>query len=69
MLQSHLWQNEVSATQINNILKPDDKQDVKLAYDLLSHIWALPSLNLRMPLHDQDLQRRRKHSAPSERSL
>ena len=45
MLQSHLRQNEVSATQINNILKPDDKQDVKLAYDLLSHIWALPSLN------------------------
>jgi hypothetical protein len=45
MLQSQLWQNKVSAVQINNILKPDDKQDVKLAYDLLSQIWALPSLN------------------------
>jgi len=45
MLRSQLQQNEVSATQINNILKPDDKQDVKLAYDLLSQIWALPSLN------------------------
>jgi len=37
--------NEVSATQINNLLKPDDRQDVKLAYDLLSQIWALPSLD------------------------
>jgi len=45
MLQSQLRQSEVSTTQINNILKPDDKQDVKLAYDLLSQIWALPSLN------------------------
>ena len=31
MLQSQLRQNNVSSSQINSILKPDDKQDVKLA--------------------------------------
>ena len=45
MLQSQLWQNDVPASQISNLLKPNDKQDVKLAYDLLSQIWAFPSLN------------------------
>lgn len=46
MLQSQLRKNEVPISQINNLLKPDDKQDVKLAYDLLSQIWSLPSLDL-----------------------
>ena len=45
MLQSQLRKNEVPASQINSLLRPDDKQDVKLAYDLLSKIWALPSLD------------------------
>ena len=45
MLQSQLRNNEVPASQINSLLRPDDKQDVKLAYDLLSQIWALPSLD------------------------
>jgi len=44
MLQSQLRQNEIPTSQVNNLLKPNDKQDVKLAYDLLSHIWALLSL-------------------------
>ena len=49
MLQSQLRQNEIPTSQVNNLLKPDDKQDVKLAYDLLSHIWALASLASKDP--------------------
>lgn len=69
MLQSQLRQNNVPASQISNLLKPNDKQDIKLAYNLLSQIWALPSLNPRMPLHDQDLQRHEKYSILLEGSL
>ena len=35
VIQSHLRSNSVSSVHIGNLLKPEDKQDVKLAYDLL----------------------------------
>lgn len=43
-IRSHLRSNNLTATTIENLLKPDDKQDVKLAYDLLKEIWSLPAM-------------------------
>lgn len=43
-IQSHLSENGVSKAHIDAVLKPDDKQDVRLAYNLLHQIWALPSI-------------------------
>lgn len=45
VIQSHLLENGLSLSHVNSILKPDDKQDVKLAYDLLQEIWCLPLLS------------------------
>jgi hypothetical protein len=42
VIQSHLRSNNLSSVRIDNLLKPEDKQDVKLAYDLLREIWSLP---------------------------
>jgi hypothetical protein len=42
VLQSHLRSNNLSTARIDNILKPEDKQDVRLAYELLREIWSLP---------------------------
>jgi len=42
---SHLSENGVSKPHIDAVLKPDDKQDVRLAYDLLREIWALLSID------------------------
>ena len=44
-IRSHLSENRVSKAHIDTVLKPDDKQDVQLAYDLLREIWALPSID------------------------
>lgn len=44
VIQSHLLENGLSLSHVNSILKPDDKQDVKLTYDLLQEIWCLPLL-------------------------
>ena len=44
VLWAHLRQNGVPNSHIKSILKPDDKQDVKLAYDLLHDIWSLPTI-------------------------
>ncbi|KAG6917329.1 hypothetical protein DXG01_002900 [Tephrocybe rancida] len=40
---SHLMSNEINSTHANYLLNPNDKQDVKLAYDPLREIWLLPS--------------------------
>lgn len=45
IFQSHFLDNSVSVSHIESILKPDNKQDVKLAYDLLHKIWLLPSIS------------------------
>lgn len=42
---AHLHDNGVSALWVASLLKPDDKQDVKLAYDLLHEITNLPDLD------------------------
>jgi len=44
-IRSHLSENGTSKAHIDAVLKPDDKQDVRLAYDLLREIWALPSMD------------------------
>ncbi|KAF4596881.1 hypothetical protein EYR40_007427 [Pleurotus pulmonarius] len=40
--RAHLRSAGLSQRRIDTLLKPDDKQDVKLAYDLLQTIWSLP---------------------------
>lgn len=45
LIRSHLLESGVSRTHVDNLLKPDDKQDVKLAYDLLRELWALPEVS------------------------
>ncbi|TFK58449.1 hypothetical protein BDN72DRAFT_739650, partial [Pluteus cervinus] len=40
-LKSHLQDNNLTSIRVGNLTKPDDKQDVKLAYDLLQSIWSL----------------------------
>ncbi|KAF8058599.1 hypothetical protein FPV67DRAFT_1565461 [Lyophyllum atratum] len=42
VIRSHLFSNEVNLTRADYLLNPNDKQDVKLAYDLLREIWLLP---------------------------
>ncbi|KAF9006383.1 hypothetical protein BDZ89DRAFT_1233208 [Hymenopellis radicata] len=42
VIRSHLAHNNISMNRINDLLKPDDRQDVKLSYDLLREIWLLP---------------------------
>ena len=42
VIKSHLRSNSLSSVRVDNLLKPEDKQDVKLAYDLLREIWSLP---------------------------
>jgi len=44
-IRSHLSENGVSKPHIDAVLKSDDKQDVRLAYDLLHEIWALLSID------------------------
>lgn len=45
VIRFHLLDNGSSISHINNILKPEDKQDVKLAYDLLREITGLESVS------------------------
>ncbi|KAF8148643.1 hypothetical protein B0H34DRAFT_668291, partial [Crassisporium funariophilum] len=42
IIRSHLHDNGVSLERSGYLLDPKDKQDVKLAYDLLHEIWSLP---------------------------
>ncbi len=34
--------NKLTSTRIDYLLNPNDRQDVKLAYDMLHDIWSLP---------------------------
>ncbi len=49
MLQSHLHSEGHSEVHIHNIFKPNDKQDVGLAYKLLKDIWSLPEISSERP--------------------
>ncbi|KAF6746501.1 hypothetical protein DFP72DRAFT_823118 [Ephemerocybe angulata] len=42
--KTHLRTTDASAEHINAVFNPNDLQDVKLAFDLLRDIWALPPL-------------------------
>lgn len=42
IIRDHLRENGASADHIRSIMNPEDKQDVKLAYDLLQAVWSLP---------------------------
>jgi hypothetical protein len=42
IIRSHLHSNKISVERSGYLLNPKDKQDVKLAYDLLHEIWTLP---------------------------
>ncbi|KDR66758.1 hypothetical protein GALMADRAFT_1359327 [Galerina marginata CBS 339.88] len=56
VIRSHLLENNISLSHVNSVLKPDDKQDVKLAYDLLHEIWCLPSLLSSSPARGPGFQ-------------
>ncbi|KAF7420950.1 hypothetical protein PC9H_011469 [Pleurotus ostreatus] len=42
VIRNQLQSNKISGGRINHLLNPADKQDVKLAFDLLREIWSLP---------------------------
>ncbi|KAF8176492.1 hypothetical protein BJ912DRAFT_857405 [Pholiota molesta] len=42
IIRAHLHSNKVTTERSGYLLNPKDKQDVKLAYDLLHEIWTLP---------------------------
>ncbi|KAJ7927902.1 hypothetical protein B0H13DRAFT_2552011 [Mycena leptocephala] len=42
IIRMHLQSASLSTQHINSLFNPDDKQDVKLAFDLLKDIWSLP---------------------------
>ncbi|KAJ7754917.1 hypothetical protein B0H14DRAFT_2540801 [Mycena olivaceomarginata] len=45
IVRSQLQFHGLTPVRIGNLLQPNDRQDVKLAYDLLREIWRLPTLN------------------------
>ena len=45
IIRQHLVADGHSQAHVNALLKPEDKQDVKLAFDLLQDIWALKPLD------------------------
>jgi hypothetical protein len=42
VLRSHFHNNNMTLMRINYLLNPNDRQDVKLAYDVLREVWTLP---------------------------
>ena len=42
VIRSHLHSNQITTERSGYLLNPKDKQDVKLAYDLLHEVWTLP---------------------------
>jgi hypothetical protein len=42
VIRSHFFDNNITLTRANYLLNPNDRQDVKLAYDMLHEIWSLP---------------------------
>ncbi len=49
VIKAHLRAEGHSETHIRYLFKPDDKQDVKLSYDLLKDIWSLPEAAVDKP--------------------
>lgn len=43
ILRSHFQAAGFSASHIHSLFNPDDKQDVKLAFDMLKDLWSLPA--------------------------
>ncbi|KAF9003190.1 hypothetical protein BDZ89DRAFT_1240632 [Hymenopellis radicata] len=44
IIKKHLRLNGATSEHIQSLFKPDDKQDVPLAYQLMRDLWALPPL-------------------------
>ena len=42
VIRSHLASNDLTPVRIEYLLNPNDRQDVKLAYDMLREVWSLP---------------------------
>lgn len=42
VIRSHFASNDLTSTRIDYLLNPNDRQDVKLAYDMLHEVWSLP---------------------------
>jgi hypothetical protein len=42
IIKAHLVAEQATAEHIRSLLNPEDKQDVKLAFELLKAIWSLP---------------------------
>ncbi|KDR65073.1 hypothetical protein GALMADRAFT_162490 [Galerina marginata CBS 339.88] len=42
VLRAHMHSNAVTMQRASHLLNPNDRQDVKLAYDLLHETWSLP---------------------------
>jgi hypothetical protein len=42
VIRSHLASNDLTPIRIEYLLNPNDRQDVKLAYDMLREVWSLP---------------------------
>ncbi|KAF6745690.1 hypothetical protein DFP72DRAFT_1077229 [Ephemerocybe angulata] len=42
IIKAHLQEAGVSSDHIRSIMNPEDKQDVRLAFDLLKAVWTLP---------------------------
>jgi hypothetical protein len=43
MIRSHFTSNNLTLTRIDYLLNPNDRQDVKLVYDMLQDVWSLPN--------------------------
>ena len=43
VVRSHFASNNLTSTRTDYLLNPNDRQDVKLAYDMLQEIWSLPN--------------------------
>ncbi|KAG9081072.1 hypothetical protein FRC07_014672, partial [Ceratobasidium sp. 392] len=47
LVRYHLLKGGISSIQVDSLLDPNDKQDVRLALSLLREIWQLPSPSVR----------------------
>ncbi|KAF9020163.1 hypothetical protein BDZ89DRAFT_1204039 [Hymenopellis radicata] len=50
IMQSHLCDAGGSKEHIDSLFKPDDKQDVTLAYQLMRDLWSLPETTSDQPI-------------------
>ena len=42
IIRTHLKSDGLSGDHIRSLFNPEDKQDVKLAFEMLKDIWTLP---------------------------